>query len=189
MSEGSTERIIQDVLHIYSSPDDFTKVETICQLQQSIEESCHRQKLELKTLINDLTEKNKKALENTKRRDPIEEHEKRITMLKRELDGIQFSIANLEKSTLDYQNKLQELKDREASLMLKEQNERNKFETVTVPMNKKMIGLYTHVAPIDWMVEGKKCAGFILQEDKVKEFEFVNKTDFEICNSIWDMLY
>lgn len=182
-----TSRIIDEVLQIFASPSDFKRIEGISLLQGKLELSCQKQRQELKTIIGELTEKNRKATEHSKRMSPIEEHEKRVTMLKRELDGISFSISHLEKSSLEYQEKIQEFREKQAQLLQIEEQEKLRFIDMGAK-HKKIMSLYTNVAPIDWRSQGDTVSGYILGTESIKSFQYVQKSEFEICNSLWEKL-
>lgn len=183
-----TSKIVDEVLQIYSSPNDVKRVQEIQCLQQQLEENCMKQRQELKNIIHELTERNKKAERNTIRTDSKEEHEKRLMMLRRELEDIQFHISNIEKHANDHKQQILDLQARMEQLQKREQQEKEEFEQKYIPRHKRTMNLYNYIVPIQWDNQGDGVKGCIVKESKITPFHFKNQSDFDICNSIWEIL-
>ena len=99
MTSNETEQIIDEVLAVYGCNNDVKKIQEIEYIKKEMYQQCSAQQQELKKIVNELTEQNKKKMKDTTRTEPLEEHEKRLHMLKRELNDIQFELTSKEKLT------------------------------------------------------------------------------------------
>lgn len=183
-----TAKIVDEVLQIYSSPNDINRIQEIKGLQQHLEENCLKQRQELKNIINELTEKNKKAERNTVRMDYKEDHEKRLVMLRRELDDVQFHLSNIDKAASDYKQQIQQLQARIEEIQKREQQEKEEFDQRYIPRYKRTMNLYNYIVPIQWDSQGDGLKGCVVKENKITPFHYQNQTDFDICNSLWEIL-
>jgi predicted nucleic acid-binding Zn-ribbon protein len=97
MTSDETDTIIEEVLAVYFSNNDIRKIQEILDIEEEIEHHCHEQQKELKNIVQELTEQNNRKKKDLVRLEPLEEHEKRIQMLKRELNDLQCELGSKER--------------------------------------------------------------------------------------------
>eukprot|EP01080_Neovahlkampfia_damariscottae_P012090 gene12090-5583_t len=189
MTSNETEQIIDEVLAVYACNNDIKRIQEIEYIKNEMYEHCVAQQKELKKIVTDLTQQNKKKMKDTTRTEPLEEHEKRLHMLKRELNEVQFELTSKEKISNDMTKKLTSLKCK-VEQMEKEMNQDiENFKKKVVPTAKKMNHLAEGLLQVQWDFTNPNVRGYVLKEENVKVFNFdSNKSEFEICNSLWEML-
>lgn len=85
------------LIAIYESHDDVKRMGELENGIKFLQSTCKTQQQEIKQIITDIIEKNSKLEPQTKRSEPLEDHQKRMKMIQLELDQVKANLTNLGK--------------------------------------------------------------------------------------------
>lgn len=179
---------VTQVVEVLNSESDFKRLKNVKQIEENARILSESQRVKINEVITQLTAKLELLENDTQSRRADEEHLKRMEIMNRELEDIQYSIDEQEKSIERIEDQISR-NERLLEELKKQEEEIEKYYKQKAAQNKYERQLYFHIAPIEWdLVSGKRGNLF---NDKAKENVFIDLNDMsneDAIEAVWDQL-